>query len=324
MSKLLTVVGATGTQGLSLINAALKDGSYKIRGLTRNPNSEKAAALSKRGVEVVKADINDGASLVEAFKGSNAIFATTDFFEPFNNHGPEKAIEIEAAQGINLARAAAQTSTLEHYIWSTLPNGGKLTGGKYLIPHFVAKNRIDDYIKADEVLYPKTSFLWIAWYGNNFQYPVFTPSLMKLPGKYVQLSPVAADVPIRAIGNPIINIGIFALAVLKKPEVTLPGRFVLAANEDTTTGKLLEDWSEVTGHAAQYVQSSTLQAYADIFPAGWGHEMGEMMVMWEELREKSWSGEEPLVTIDELGLRGNAELTTVKDAYKAMEWSTLL
>jgi uncharacterized protein YbjT (DUF2867 family) len=68
MSKLLTVVGATGTQGLSLINAALKDGTYKIRGLTRNPNSEKAAALSKRGVEVVKADINDGESLVEAFK----------------------------------------------------------------------------------------------------------------------------------------------------------------------------------------------------------------------------------------------------------------
>jgi len=68
MSKLLTVVGATGTQGLSLINAALKDGSYKIRGLTRNPNSPKAVELSKRGVEVVKADINDGESLVEAFK----------------------------------------------------------------------------------------------------------------------------------------------------------------------------------------------------------------------------------------------------------------
>lgn len=68
MSKLLTVVGATGNQGLSLINAALKDGGYKIRGLTRNPTSEKAAALSKRGVEIVKADLNDGASLVEAFK----------------------------------------------------------------------------------------------------------------------------------------------------------------------------------------------------------------------------------------------------------------
>lgn len=68
MSKLLTVVGATGTQGASLIDQALKDGQYKIRGLTRNPNSEKAQALAKRGVEVVRADINDEQSLVRAFE----------------------------------------------------------------------------------------------------------------------------------------------------------------------------------------------------------------------------------------------------------------
>lgn len=148
--------------------------------------------------------------------------------------------------------------------------------------------------------------------------------LQKLIGKYLQVSPVPSDVPVLAIGNPTINIGIFALAVLKNPKVTLPGRFVLGSNEETTTGKLLQDWSEVTGKPAQYVQTSSLEQYAEIFPAGWGYEMGEMMVMWNELREKSWSGEEPLVTIDELGLRGNPELTTVKDAYKAMEWSALL
>lgn len=140
----------------------------------------------------------------------------------------------------------------------------------------------------------------------------------------MQLSPVAPDVPIRAIGNPIVNIGIFALAVLKKPEVTLPGRFVLAANEESTTGKLLQDWTDATGKPAHYVKTSSLADYADIFPGGWGYEMGEMMVMWEELRERSWSGEEPLVTIDDLGLSGNTELTTVKDSYKAMDWSALL
>ena len=70
MSKILTVVGATGTQGLSLIDAALKDGTYKIRGLTRNPASPKASALAKRGVELVKADINDEESLAKAFEVS--------------------------------------------------------------------------------------------------------------------------------------------------------------------------------------------------------------------------------------------------------------
>lgn len=140
----------------------------------------------------------------------------------------------------------------------------------------------------------------------------------------MQLSPVSADVPIKAIGDPNVNIGIFALEVLKKPEVTLPGRFVLASNEDTTSGKLLQDWSEATGKASHYAKTSTLAEYADIFPGGWGYEMGEMMVMWEELGDRSWSGEEPLVTIDDLGLRGNPQLTTVKDSYKVMDWSALL
>jgi len=105
----------------------------------------------------------------------------TDFFEPFGAHGPEKAIEIETTQGINLAKAAAKTATLKHYIWSTLPNGSRLTNGKYNIPHFVAKNRIDDYIKADKDLYAKTSFFWITFYGNNFAWPVFTPNYMVWP-----------------------------------------------------------------------------------------------------------------------------------------------
>lgn len=140
----------------------------------------------------------------------------------------------------------------------------------------------------------------------------------------MQLSPVSPDVPIKAIGDPSVNIGIFAFAVLKKPEVTLPGRFVLAANEDSTSGKLLQDWSEATGKPSHYVKTSTLADYADIFPGGWGYEMGEMMVMWEELGDKSWSGEEPLVTIDDLGLRGNTQLTTVKDSYKVMDWNALV
>lgn len=102
----------------------------------------------------------------------------TDFFEPFVAHGYEKAIEIEAMQGKNLARAASKIPTLKHYIWSTLPNGEKLTNGKWRIPHFVAKNVVDDFIKQDKSLLAKTTFFWITFYANNFQYPIFTPNLL--------------------------------------------------------------------------------------------------------------------------------------------------
>jgi len=82
---------------------------------------------------------------------------------------------VEFAQGKNLARAATQTSTLKHYIWSTLPNSKKISNGKFVVPHFEAKNKIDDFIKADKKLYAKTTFLWVTWYASNYVWAPFTP-----------------------------------------------------------------------------------------------------------------------------------------------------
>lgn len=68
VTKLITVVGATGIQGGSVIAAALKSGDYKIRGITRDVNSDTSKALALQGVEMVKADWNDEGTLVGAFE----------------------------------------------------------------------------------------------------------------------------------------------------------------------------------------------------------------------------------------------------------------
>lgn len=71
MSKpIAVIIGATGGQGGSVVESFLKDGTYQVRGVTRNVNSENAQALAKRGVEVVTGDLNNEASLREAFKAS--------------------------------------------------------------------------------------------------------------------------------------------------------------------------------------------------------------------------------------------------------------
>lgn len=67
MAPIFTVMGATGAQGGSVVDHALKAGVYKVRAVTRNPNSEKAKALAAKGAEVVQADVNDEESLVKAF-----------------------------------------------------------------------------------------------------------------------------------------------------------------------------------------------------------------------------------------------------------------
>ena len=68
MTPILTVVGATGLQGGSVINSALKDAKYKIRAITRDANSLKAQALTSKAIEVVSADVNDELSLIKAFE----------------------------------------------------------------------------------------------------------------------------------------------------------------------------------------------------------------------------------------------------------------
>jgi hypothetical protein len=58
MSKIITVFGATGNQGGSVINSLLNDAqlskTFKIRGVTRDTSKPAAQELEKRGVELVK------------------------------------------------------------------------------------------------------------------------------------------------------------------------------------------------------------------------------------------------------------------------------
>jgi uncharacterized protein YbjT (DUF2867 family) len=57
MSKIITVFGATGNQGGSVITQLLKDNKllqeYKIRGITRDTSKPAAQELAKKGIEVV-------------------------------------------------------------------------------------------------------------------------------------------------------------------------------------------------------------------------------------------------------------------------------
>ena len=68
--KIIAVTGATGAQGGGLVNAILNDSADEFvpRAITRNVNSDKAKALSQKGVEVVQADLDDVESLKKAFK----------------------------------------------------------------------------------------------------------------------------------------------------------------------------------------------------------------------------------------------------------------
>lgn len=82
MVGILTVFGATGKQGGSVVRTILShptlSAQYKVRAVTRDPSKPAAEALKTQGVEVVKADLNDKDSVHKAVEGSQAVFGVTD------------------------------------------------------------------------------------------------------------------------------------------------------------------------------------------------------------------------------------------------------
>ena len=60
--KIILVIGATGAQGIAVIDALLAPGAdgspspYAARALTRNPSSKRAQELKAKGVDVVRGE----------------------------------------------------------------------------------------------------------------------------------------------------------------------------------------------------------------------------------------------------------------------------
>ena len=63
MQKTLVVVGVTGNQGGSVAERFLQDPQYHVRGLTRDPTSDRAQQLAGQGIEMVQATLDDVESL---------------------------------------------------------------------------------------------------------------------------------------------------------------------------------------------------------------------------------------------------------------------
>ena len=61
-ARVLLVSGATGPQGGAVARELVQRG-YIVRGLTRNVNSDASSALTALGVQMVRGDLDDPASL---------------------------------------------------------------------------------------------------------------------------------------------------------------------------------------------------------------------------------------------------------------------
>ena len=105
-------------------------------------------------------------------QGAHAIFAVTNFWEHlFTGKSQTESGEIEQKQALALAKAADSSQSLEHYVWSTLPNASKTSNGNYPVPHTDYKAEVDEKIREQ---YPnlakKTTYLFVGYYPQNMAF----------------------------------------------------------------------------------------------------------------------------------------------------------
>ncbi|KAJ7677036.1 NAD(P)-binding protein [Mycena polygramma] len=161
---IITIFGATGTQGSAVLDAILADGRYTPRAVSRSLDSDGSKALIAKGVEVVVGNLFDKESLKKAIHGSEAVFGVTNFWDPAVFSGDDATGKGEIVQGKNLVDAAKEAG-VKFFIWSSLPNVAKLSNGLYKhVYHYDNKAAIDEYLKASGVPY---AVLQTGWFAEN-------------------------------------------------------------------------------------------------------------------------------------------------------------
>ncbi len=149
-NKTIAVIGATGSQGSGVVEALVKEGSFNVRAITRDP-----AKYSGKADEVIKADLSDFNSLRSAFEGAHGVFVVTNFMEG--------ADEFEQGQR---AVQAAKEAGINHFIWSTLPNIDAISGGEFQAPNFSKKAKVDVLVKTEG--FENYTFVQAPFYFQNF------------------------------------------------------------------------------------------------------------------------------------------------------------
>ncbi len=110
--KTALVTGATGFIGGRLAERLVAEEGVQVRGLTRTP--AKGRWLADLGLEVVKGDVTDPASLQTAVKGCQLIFHAAAWVSEAGNQADVWSVNVTGTQNLVEAALAAQVERFVH------------------------------------------------------------------------------------------------------------------------------------------------------------------------------------------------------------------
>ncbi|OSX62577.1 hypothetical protein POSPLADRAFT_1141351 [Postia placenta MAD-698-R-SB12] len=263
--KLILVIGATGAQGLAVIDkllAPLEDGSpspYAIRALTRDPENPRAKELFAKGVECVKVTaflisfaqgrFDHFEDMAAALKGVYGAWVNIDGFtigEPWEMYTGMRIFELAKQAGV------------KHYVWSNLDYAFKLGNYNetYRCQHYDAKGRVAEWMQAQPSAVSGTDMTWSVVtsgpYMDMLHNMMFGPLKKRENGTIVFATPVGnGHVPMIALSD----MGFFARYTFDN-RATASGQDLAIATEMVGWEHLKTTFEKVTGQKAEVVSQT--------------------------------------------------------------------
>jgi uncharacterized protein YbjT (DUF2867 family) len=155
--RTILITGVTGKQGGSTARNLVGKG-FRLRGMTRKPESDAAREASKLGIEIVAGDLDDEGSLKKALDGVWGVYAVQNTWEA--------GVEGEEAQGHRIARLA-HAAGVHHYVYASVGSAHRKTG----IPHFDNKFRVEETVRT--IGFPSHIVIRPVFFMENLVTPWF-------------------------------------------------------------------------------------------------------------------------------------------------------
>jgi uncharacterized protein YbjT (DUF2867 family) len=228
--KLIVVTGATGQQGGATAKHLLKQG-WRVRALTRDVQGAAAQALALAGAEVVAGNMDDRASLDQAFAGAYGVFSVQNFWLP------DVGAAGEVRQG-KIVADAAKAAAVRHFVYTSVGGAERKTG----LSHFDSKWQIEQYVRS---LGLPATILRPVFFMENLTSPMMGPRdgvLANALKPTTSLQMIAVE-----------DIGFFAALAFARPQEFI-GKAVELAGDALTMPQVAETMTRVTGQPVQFVE----------------------------------------------------------------------
>jgi len=255
--KLVAVIGATGQQGGGVVRALQASSQFKVRALSRNPGKHRELAD-----EVVEADLNRPETLKAAFEEAHGVFLVTNFREK----GTDEFKQATAAV------RAAKDAGVKHFVWSTLPNVEAISGGRFDVPHFTGKAKVDLIVK--EAGFPHHTFVIAPGYYQNFVGSLAPQK--QADGSVGWALPLDPDVRCLHMGD-IRELGNIVTGAFAHPDQAGNGEYLPLVGDFMSFNEIVETLNR-QGHEFSFKQIPK-EVFAALFPGA--AELAEMFSYWE-------------------------------------------